>query len=550
MKTLKPTSMRSEAFGALNTEVPILIAVPDRRRTPMLPRAAHRKTPVSIWSLIIRGKKSVFCIATSRHQADQILLRLKTAGFPSKDLSALFPDNEVNYDFAQQKKKESTARGAQPGVLARTAWWAARRVGFATIGALCIPGAGSFIAVGPIIAALSDASEGNGGIAAELIRIGIPEFEARRYEWKIKEGNILISLHSRNSREIDQAKAIFAEIGAHQVCATGETEFKDRQMTELESRPAQRSPSRSSIQAKMTLLLGLVFGTFTIGGNAAQAPVSLGSAAGFAVLAGSTVTSIGGTVVGNVGVSPGSEVTGFPPGRVTGTMHVSDPTAAQAQADLTTGYNDAAGRTLAPVNVAGNLGGLTLAPGLYKSTSGLEITSGNLILDAQGDANAVFIFQMASTLVTTSDRQVILSGGARAANVYWQVGTSATLGSGSIFKGTIMADQSIAMGTGATVDGRALARIGAVVLDANAVTIPTTNTSPGPLSFGPIHRALNGAATLIITNTPGVTLTLQTSADLTTWTTLAKPTPAVSPDVYIDTTASVAATRFYRAFYP
>jgi hypothetical protein len=139
---------------------------------------------------------------------------------------------------------------------------------------------------------------------------------------------------------------------------------------------------------------------------------------------------------------------------------------------LTTAYNDAAGRTVAAISVSGNLGGQTLAPGLYKSTSSLEISSGDLTLDAQGNPNAVWIFQMASTLVTTVGRQVILTGGAQAANIYWQVGSSATIGGSSVFKGTIMADQSITMNTAATLDGRALARNGAVALDANTITVP------------------------------------------------------------------------------
>lgn len=211
---------------------------------------------------------------------------------------------------------------------------------------------------------------------------------------------------------------------------------------------------------------------------AAQAPVSLGSAANFAVLAGSTVTSTGAShVTGDLGVSPGTAVTGFPPGIVTGTMNAGGVTAAQAIADLTTAFNDAAGRTVAPVTVAGNLGGQTLAPGLYKSTSSLAISSGNLTLDAQGDANAVFIFQMASTLTTTAGLQVILAGGAQASNIFWQVGSSATLGTNSTFQGTIMADQSITLTTGATLNGRALARIGGVSLQANAVTKPTVSTT-------------------------------------------------------------------------
>jgi len=202
-------------------------------------------------------------------------------------------------------------------------------------------------------------------------------------------------------------------------------------------------------------------------------PVVLGSAGNFAVLAGSTVTSTGLTnITGDVGVSPGTAITGFGPGIIVGTQHAANPTAAQAILDLTTAYNDAAGRTLCPVSVSGNLGGQTLAPGLYKSTSDLSITSGDLTLDAQGDGAAIFIFQAASTLTTTAGRQVILTNGAKAANVFWQVGSSATLGTTSAFQGTIMADQAVTLETGATLNGRALARIAAVSLDANTIVLP------------------------------------------------------------------------------
>ena len=204
-----------------------------------------------------------------------------------------------------------------------------------------------------------------------------------------------------------------------------------------------------------------------------QAPVVLGAASGFVALAGSTVTNTGPTVItGDLGVSPGTAVTGFPPGIVIGSMNAGNPTAAQGIAALTLAYNDAAGRTLCPVTVAGNLGGQTLAPGLYKSTSSLAVSSGDLTLDAQGQSDAIFVFQMATTLTTTAGRQVILTNGAKAANIYWQVGTSATLGSTSVFQGTIMADQAITLNTGATLNGRALARIAAINLDSNTIVTP------------------------------------------------------------------------------
>lgn len=210
-------------------------------------------------------------------------------------------------------------------------------------------------------------------------------------------------------------------------------------------------------------------GTGDGGSGAGPATVNLRSAADFAVLAGSTVTNTGSTttVDGDVGLYPGSEVTGLLPSMVTGTIHTNDSVAAQAQLDLTTAYNDAAGRTLAPISVAGNIGGQTLAPGLYKSTSGLEISEGDLTLS--GSADDTWIFQIASTLTVAEGRQVILTGGAQASNVFWQVGTSATLGTNSTFKGTIMADQSITLITGATLDGRALTRIGAVTIDTSTI---------------------------------------------------------------------------------
>jgi hypothetical protein len=222
--------------------------------------------------------------------------------------------------------------------------------------------------------------------------------------------------------------------------------------------------------------------------TATTAPVVLRSDATFAVLAATTVTTIPTTTVnGDLGVSPGGTVTGSP--TVNGTMHLSDPTAAQAQLDLTTAYNDAAGRTVGAITVSGNLGGQTLAPGLYTSATSLEISSGDLTLDAQGDPNAVWIFQMGSTLVTTVGRQVILSGGAQAGNIFWQVGSSATIGGSSVFKGNILAYTSVTMSAGATLDGRALARNGEVSLDANTITVPTVTATitlvSAPAATGP-----------------------------------------------------------------
>jgi Ice-binding-like/Bacterial Ig-like domain len=189
----------------------------------------------------------------------------------------------------------------------------------------------------------------------------------------------------------------------------------------------------------------------------------------FSVLAGSTVTNTGSTTVsGDVGVSPGTAVTGFPPGLAGGAIHAADGAAAQAQAALTAGYIDAAGRS-GGTPVAGDLVGQTFTAGVYKSTSSLAI-SGDVTLDAQGDPAAVFIFQISSTLTTGSGSHVVLANGASACNVFWQVGSSATLGTSSVFKGNILALTSITITTGVNLEGRALARNGAVTLDADVIT--------------------------------------------------------------------------------
>jgi hypothetical protein len=227
--------------------------------------------------------------------------------------------------------------------------------------------------------------------------------------------------------------------------------------------------------------------------------VSLGGACGYGILGGSTVTTTGPThVTGDVGLSPGTSMTGWaiPPantfvgtgsntggtGLVTGVIHITDTPpspndAATAQLDLTTAYNDLAGRTApAPATIAGDLNGLTLAPGIWKSTSTLMISVGGTVtLDGGGDPNAVWIFQIATALTTGSGSRVVLAGSASAHNVFWAVGTGATLGTTSIFNGSILSNVgSIALLTGATLNGRALQRpAGAVTMDSNIVTVPS-----------------------------------------------------------------------------
>lgn len=193
----------------------------------------------------------------------------------------------------------------------------------------------------------------------------------------------------------------------------------------------------------------------------------------FAILAGTTVTNTGPTVIsGDLGLSPGTSVTGFPPGIVLGTQHITDAAAAQAQLDLTADYLALEGLAGA-TTVAGNIGGQTLTPGLYKSTSFLEVSSGELTLDGQGDVNATWVFQIASTLIVMTGRQILLTGGAQAKNIFWQVGSSATVEVGAVFKGTILALTSVSVQTGASVEGKLLARNGAVTLDTNSVNSST-----------------------------------------------------------------------------
>jgi len=239
---------------------------------------------------------------------------------------------------------------------------------------------------------------------------------------------------------------------------------------------------RRARRAGVALAVGFAFGAVPA---AAQAvPVDLGTAKPFVVLGGSAVTNTGPSVLnGDLGVSPGTSLVGFGlPAVVNGATHANDAVAAQAQSDLTTAYNVAANNQPVPTDLSGtDLGGLRLSAGAYRYTSSAQLT-GALTLDAAGDPNAQFVFEIGSTLTTASDSSVVLINGASPCNVYWQVGSSGTLGTRTAFQGNLMALTSITLNNAATVQGRMLARNGAVTLDNNVLNgsmCATSTTSPG-----------------------------------------------------------------------
>ncbi len=223
----------------------------------------------------------------------------------------------------------------------------------------------------------------------------------------------------------------------------------------------------------LTALLVVISGTASVdavGQLQGGGLPTLGTAESFAVLAGSTATNTGPTVVtGDLGVWPGTAITGFPPGIVTETIYAGGAVPQQAQSDVTAAYNDLAGRAC-DVDLTGtDLGGLTLTQGVYCFSSSAQLT-GQLTLDAEGSSDALFIFQIGSAITTASNSSVLVINGGNNCNVYWQVGSSATLGTSTAFIGNILALTSITLNTDADVFGRALAQNGAVTMDTNDIT--------------------------------------------------------------------------------
>ncbi len=322
------------------------------------------------------------------------------------------------------------------------------------------------------------------------------------------------------------------------------------------------NPSGSKLRFASSLLLLAALHAPSLWA-AGQAPLNLGSTAHFTILAGAEVTTTGGGVInGDVGASPieGAAIH-LTQAQVNGTIYAVDATGPAgsvpaasllltAKGDLTTAYNEAAGRTPVPSGPflnpgAGNLGGLNLVPGLYKFTGTALMTGSNLTLT--GGPDDVWIFQIASDLQVGSDVHVILAGGAQPRNIFWQVGSSAVIGTYAVFKGTILADQSIIMNTGSTMDGRALAFSAGVTYNGTGGALPT----PEKPAFTQIVRESDGDISLVVRTTAYCPLVLETTTNLllpASWVVIATDTPVTDSWAFVHPAAGATGPRrFYRA---
>jgi type VI secretion system secreted protein VgrG len=258
----------------------------------------------------------------------------------------------------------------------------------------------------------------------------------------------------------------------------------------MQKSSAQKKHARRSVPTCTSALI--VFGLLVTSWSAAASVVPLGAAEDVAVLGSSTVTNAGPTIVtGNVALSsPGVSITGFPPGTiVNGAIHIGDALANQAHADAAIAYAQLAGETLTTDLSGTNLGGMILMPGVYHFDTAAQLT-GTLILDTLGDPNATFHFQIGTTLTTDPGSMVTLLNGS-STNIFWQVGTSATIGADSVLYGNVLADQSITVNSGATVIGRLIAINAAVTLDTNIITAPAV-PEPSTWFAGVLTLALVG----------------------------------------------------------
>jgi hypothetical protein len=272
---------------------------------------------------------------------------------------------------------------------------------------------------------------------------------------------------------------------------------------------AKRMRRNATTVVGLLVLASLLAVTLARASGAAATAVPLGTAGSFAVLAGAGITNTGPTTVsGDLGTFPTTTVTGAGSLTINGTNHAGDAVTQQAQTDLVTAYNNAAAQ--GPTNpIVADLGGQSLPPGVYNSASSIGLT-GALTLNGGGDPNAVFVFQAGSALTTASASSVVLINGAQSCNVFWQIGSSATLGTGSTCRGTVIALQSITVTTGVTVDGRVLARNGAVTLDTDTIARSGCATAPAATTTAP--AATTTTATTTTTVTPSAPSAKQVAA--------------------------------------